>query len=99
VDHGADDNVRVDDDQVEGWTVRFHELPCCCFGPCLRHVISEDGVVSLDGLLGGYLSVVKYMLYIQWGCGVYWIPVLLGIRPSFLGHILERVEHGDGTAE
>lgn len=51
MDHRAGDDIRIDDSQVKGRLVLFEEFPCCCFCPSFGHIVTENGVVPINGLL------------------------------------------------
>lgn len=57
VDHWTDDNVRIDHDQVVGGRILLCELPRGRLGLDLGHVVSKNGILSLDGLLGRHLCL------------------------------------------
>lgn len=51
MDHRARDDIRIDDSQVKGRFVLLEELPCCYFCPSLGCIVTDNGVVSINGLL------------------------------------------------
>ncbi len=53
--HGADDDVWVDDGQVEGGLVLFHELPRRFLGQRLSCVVAEECALALGRLFSRYL--------------------------------------------
>jgi hypothetical protein len=55
VQHGADDDVGIDDGQIKHGVVFLHELPCRPLGECLRCIVAQYGVLGLDRLRGRYL--------------------------------------------
>lgn len=55
MDHRADDDIRVQGDQIKGRGVSLHEFPRCLLRAFLGYIVSEHGILFLDRLLRGDL--------------------------------------------
>lgn len=51
VDHWPGDDVWINDSQVKRRRALLHELPCGRLRACLRDIVAENGIISLDCLL------------------------------------------------